>query len=98
MTSDTSIMFGIISFFVLMGAILPFVNVAFGADASGLNVDQLQTQVGQEPPGFFTVASSVLLMFFWTFGSLPFLVDIIFVPLRIILGVIVIRIGLGVVN
>jgi len=85
---DTSILITIVIIFVFLGALLPFVHAAFGQPETDLNVGNIPFQSGDE----FTedditvtgVIGSIFLMFFWTFGAIPALLDLlVFVPLRI---------------
>lgn len=46
---------------------------------------------GAKTISFFDVFFSVVGMFFWTFGALPFWIDIFFVFIRIILALIIAR-------
>ncbi|KKN07612.1 hypothetical protein LCGC14_1065190 [marine sediment metagenome] len=94
--NDISIATGIILVFVLLGVLLPFVNDAFDVEGSDINTQSLETNVGEEIEninsiGAFTVLLSVLKMFFWTFGDLPFWLDAIFLVFRIMLALIIAR-------
>ena len=94
--NDISIATGIILVFVLLGVLLPFVNEAFGVDGTNLNTQSIETNVGIEVENIsginaFTVLLSVLKMFFWTFGDLPFWLDGVFTVFRIMLALIIAR-------
>lgn len=88
---------GIISVFVIVGIALPFVNESFeGTQEFNANTQGLQDQIGQDVNdvssiSIFTVLLSVLSMFFWSFGALPFWLDGFFVILRIILVITIAR-------
>ncbi len=98
--NDISIASGIITVFILLGVFLPFINSSLSVQSPSVNTTSIQTNVGQDVAnidGSFTTVSglkiivSVLKMFFWTFGDLPFWLDAIFVILRIILVLILIK-------
>lgn len=96
MVNDISIATGIITLFVLLGLALPFINSSFNETVTTNNVTTLENQIGEDinnttSINAFTVLFSVLKMFFWTFGALPFWLDGIFVILRIILALIIAR-------
>ena len=95
--TDTSIMLTIIIIFVFLGAILPFVNAAFNQGATNLNTKGVEFAAGQNLEetsgvGILDVIISIFTMFFWTFGNVPVIMDlIVFVPIRIIFLVILYR-------
>jgi hypothetical protein len=97
MVNDVSIIAGIITVFVLIGVILPYVQAEFGQSVTSVDVAGLAGDVGskgQESSAvtFWDVLLSIFSMFFWTFGNLPFWLDLcFFLPIRIILGFIVAR-------
>lgn len=104
MTSDTYIMTGIISSFIILGVVLPFINAEFGSTDVDLNVDGLTTNTGQSSTeGGLTQATttgisvllSVLLMFFWTFGAVPFWLEAILLIMRIVLVITIFRTARG---
>ena len=100
--SDTAIISTIFIIFVFLGTLLPFINEAFGQDESTLNVAKVQFETGQNIKGqdtinFGTVVVSILSMFFWTFGSIPQILDLLlFVPLRLIFAVLLFKLARGV--
>lgn len=96
--NDISIIAGIVSVFVILGAMMPFVHQDFnsGQTTGSVSNDALQDnsyQLAQTTSSLsmWTVIKSVLLMFFWTFGQLPFWIDNIFVIFRVMLILIVAR-------
>ena len=97
MVNDISIIAVIITVFVLLGVLLPFINNDLtGVAGSNLSATGLQDNVGEEVENVstisaFSVALSILKMFFWTFGTLPFWLDAIFVIFRILLAFIIAR-------
>ena len=103
--SDTGILFGIIIFFVLLGAVLPFIN-EFNPQGSPFSETNLTTGFNGEDlaPADYNVitavvkiSGSIISMFFWTFGAIPFYIDlIIFIPIRFLLWYLVVRLIRGV--
>jgi len=94
--NDISIATGIILVFVLLGLVLPFVNEAFDVSGTNLNTGSIEENVGQEVENVSTISAfrvllSVLKMFFWTFGDLPFWLDGAFIVLRVMLAFIIAR-------
>jgi len=92
--NDITIIMTIVTIFVLVGTILPFVNSDFSQTSTGTyDVDGFERDIGQEldSEGIedvddvspVKVILSVLSMFFWTFGALPFWLDLIFLIMRI---------------
>lgn len=100
--SDTAILLTIITVFVFLGAILPFINEAFGQDGTSLNTAGIEFATGQgfddeNEVSIGKIAVSIFTMFFWTFGSIPALLDLLlFVPLRIIFVVLLFKLIRGV--
>ena len=82
---------GIIIFFILLGGFLPYVNEGLNARAVSFNTDDIENTISADIQSTtsinaFNIILSIFSMFFWTFGSLPFWLDLlIFTPLRIIL-------------
>lgn len=96
MVNDISIAWGIITVFILLGVLLPFVNEAYDTSSGIINTENLETAVGENVENAsaitaFTILFSVLKMFFWTFGDLYFWLDAIFVIFRIMLALIIAR-------
>ena len=113
MANDITIISGIISIFIVIGVLLPFVNDAFSVQDSVSSVDQFESRIGDDVKNvrnnesvtgilgtfsagaqgvsFLKIFFSVALMFFWTFGALPFWIDMIFLILRTILVLIIAR-------
>ena len=94
--NDISIATGIILVFVLLGLLLPFVNESFGETGTNLDPESVETNVGQDIENVsaisaFKVLLSVLKMFFWTFGDLPFWLDGVFIVFRLQLAFIIAR-------
>lgn len=93
--NDVAMIMTIVSVFVLIGIILPFVNGAFEqTDQGSYDVDGLQRDAGQTSfgiTGLLQILGSVFSMFFWTFGQLPVFIDVIFVLFRIELAILILR-------
>jgi hypothetical protein len=93
--NDISIATGIIIVFIALGIILPYVNTSFGVASSTQNIRGFQTNIGSQSGsiiGLGTIFLSILGMFFWTFGALPWFIDfILFLPMRIMLVMIIVR-------
>ncbi len=95
MVTDTVAFVSITTIFVLLGVMLPFINDTFGSTIGNTDVEGFKDDLGQAADNpldaFFTVTTSVLKMFFWTFGALPFWIDAFFTMFRIILFVIIVK-------
>ena len=94
--SDTTIMLGFLFFFVLLGVILPFANAAFFQSDNTVNADGVEFAAGEnvstDSVGILDIIISIFTIFFWTFGAIPVIIDLIlFVPLRIIFVVLLYR-------
>lgn len=94
--SYISIVFLVVIIFVFTGTLLPYVNDAVDQEQTGFSADNIIDDIDENDADFsgFTgttnawrIIVSVFSMFFWTFGSLPFWLDMCFVPLRIVLAV-----------
>lgn len=92
--NDIGIIVGIMTVFIATGLILPFINDELdGNQEFTADIEGLKTQVGQDSNDLkftsginaFSVFTSIISMFFWSFGALPFWLDSIFVILRITL-------------
>ena len=97
--NDITILYGIITFLLILGFVTPFINDTFGTSHPGYNKDFLESTVGEEDFKVVTKTSlqiwrilvSMGTMFFWTFGGLPAWMDILmFVP-RLTLVLIIAR-------
>ena len=96
MANDMSIAYGIILFFFLVGAITPFMNASFSDlsipenQPTGItdDIDEDDLTISKA----YEVIKSIFKMFFWTFGDLPIWIEwTVFMPLRILLGLIIAR-------
>lgn len=99
--SDTDILTGIVIFFVTLGVLLPFIHEAFDETISNVNTEGVEFASGQglstDNVGLLDIAVSIFTMFFWTFGSIPIVIDLIlFVPIRIIFAILLFKLIRGV--
>ena len=97
MGSDVLYITVIFSFFLLLGATLPYINQAFDQNADTYNADtdsitgEIQTSLENDDVSGWTVLLSMTKIFFFTFGDIPVLLDLIlFIP-RTIFAVLVYR-------
>ncbi len=97
MVNDITIIGGIIFIFIIIGAVLPFINEEFGEPESLVNVNVVTDTIGAQEDTLgdlatgFTVLKSIFLMFFWSF-QVPLIIElVIFMPLRILLLLILVR-------
>lgn len=99
MDSEVKALYIIVTLFVVLGVLLPYIQAAFGEDQTNNDVSTLTSIDADDATssvGLFTVLGSVFSMFFWTFGSLPIWLDaFLFIPLRVILLYVVIRLARG---
>lgn len=87
----------ILFIFVGIGIVIPFVNEEFNETSPEFDINNPANELIGE--GFTDASSigagdiikSIGKMFFWTFGDLPFWLDAIFIVLRIILLMILIK-------
>jgi hypothetical protein len=90
--SDIFLITVLVIIFVSVGVILPY----FRADLEGRNdnyIGSFESDINSEAGSItgIEVVFSVGKMFFWTFGDLPFVLDMVFLVLRILLLVLVYR-------
>lgn len=91
----------LIILFIVVGGLLPFVQSAFEVDVVTQNLEGIEDDIG-EGAGTTNVITlgrvlaSVTKMFFWTFGDLPFWLDLFFLLLRILLVVTLIMTFVGI--
>ena len=95
--NDVSIIAVILFIFIGTAIFIVFIDSEFGTTSSKFDIDNVQDEFIDET---FTdtsdistgnILKSIGKMFFWTFGDLPFWLDMIFVVIRIILLFILIR-------
>ena len=92
MANDMIIILVISVIFIGLGSVLPFIQEDLDiSPVVTTDTEEFVQDIGEEADSavsltIFTVLFSVLKMFFFTFGDLPFLIDVfIFIPLRLIL-------------
>lgn len=103
--SDTVMFLTIICVFVVIGGLLPYIQTGLGQSSTDLNIMGLKQDLGQAvdgditvlnaTPTGFAVMTSILKMFFWSFGSLPFWLDLIFLIPRMMLVLLFVRLLRG---
>lgn len=88
MANTDFLLYTIITIFVILGVILPYIESDLSDETNEFDVDGIANDLNDESPSAVTIVSlitSVFSMFFWTFGTLPLWLDLIlFSPLRII--------------
>ncbi len=99
--SDTIVIYTIIIAFVALGAILPFINEAFNQQDIDFNAQNVEFQGGQNlfsnTVTVLGVITSVVTMFFWTFGAIPAIIDlVVFTPIRIMFAILLYKLILRV--
>ena len=93
--SDMTVLYGIIILFFVMGIVTPFINDDFGTgtsspDVEGFGDSMLEEASGATSTSIWEILLSVLSMFFWTFGAIPTVIDlVVLMPVRII-GILII--------
>ena len=97
MVNDVKIAGTIAFTFIMLGLLLPFVNDAFNSTATNFNTDGLQTgSINEDFEDTTSVSAgdvfkSIIKMFFWTFGDLPFWLDAVFLVFRLMLLMILVK-------
>jgi len=93
--NDVSILTIILFIFIGLGILLPFVNTGFNNDVTNYNTEGLDnsfdSDTGETSITSIALLSSILKMFFWTFGDLPFWLDGFFIILRLIFWILLYR-------
>lgn len=94
--NDSVLLMTVVVIFLILGFVLPYVNTAFGQPTTDINTEGLITDTGNElstsEVSIFTVFTSIITVFFWTFGQVPVWVDIlIFTPMRVLLALLIYR-------
>jgi hypothetical protein len=96
--NDISIATGIIGFFIVVAVITPFIYAEFGLTGSDNNSDALTNEINANADnivGFGDVLLSLVTIWFWQFtvGGFwsSFVVNLVLMPFRIALLIIIIR-------
>ena len=89
MANDVTIILTIMVIFIGLGTIMPFIEESLEVTpTTTVDTEGYYQEVAGEAGGagvsIFTVLLSILKMFTWTFGSVPLLIDALFLtPIRI---------------
>lgn len=96
--SDTHIAIGIFSVFLALAVIIPFVNEGFNQTGTNINTGSLESTIGQEDKGVgaLDIFASIFKMFFWSFGTFHWVIELILSIFRLTLAWLIIRIIRGV--
>ena len=99
--SDMDILATIVIFFITLGTVMPFIHASFDETETNVNTKGVEFAAGQDLAAsnvsILGVVLSIFTMFFWTFGNIPVILDLIlFVPLRIIFIVLLYKLIRGV--
>lgn len=92
--TDIGILTTILFIFVGLGLILPFIHAGLDSDETNIDTDGIESAVSQDVT-ILGIIGSVAGMFFWTFGSLPIIIDGFFVVIRIVFYVILFKVIRG---
>lgn len=97
--NDVTILGVLLTMFILLGALTPFISQEFGQSSNIIDIDKKSKDIQEEfidisesdTISGLNVITSIGKIFFWTFGDLPYLLDILlFIP-RIILVILTYR-------
>ena len=100
--SRVAYIFMVSSIFVVLGILLPILNTAFYGNSgdSDTNLESVWSTLETPPGGFDNIITgavnigklflSVLSMFFWSFGTIPWYIDTFLLLLRIPLWYIIV--------
>jgi len=102
MVNDISIATFILGFMIVLATVLPFVQTDFNQTVVTNDIDRLTEDINRnnfsESGGIFTSApsgweifKSFFLVFFWSFGALPLLIEIPLLLMKIVLVLIIAR-------
>lgn len=85
---DVIVMITFAAIFMLLGLVMPFINDGLSQVGGGeYDLDTLESELGTEAQdsdiNVATVIFSIIKMFFWTFGALPFFLDGVFLIFRV---------------
>lgn len=84
MTDNNIILYTLMTIFVVVGIVTPFVTNEFTDTTTDVDIEGFRDELGQNDPGSIAVILSMVSMFFWTFGALPLFLDMFFLILRVI--------------
>ncbi len=88
--SDIKIIGSYLTFFILLGLLLPIINSGFDTEYSGVSgITELEDDIGSESSNnqlsIWRVMFSLISVFFWSFGELPIIANIFLLIPRILL-------------
>lgn len=89
--ADMKILMWAAAFFVLLGAVVPYINSEFGSDYSGNELDDPSGEGVEASSALFTSLLNVLTFAFWTFGLPSWFNLMILLPIRVVLIILGIR-------
>ena len=96
--NDAVIIFGICTFFVALGTLLPLVNEGFGgSDVTSTDAEEFKDDIGEVAAdsgslSFWDVLVAIAGMFSWTFGAIWWPIEVLLlVPLRVVLYFVIAR-------
>ena len=96
--SDTAMLWTILIIFIGLGAVLPFINAAFNQNVTTQESELVKNsasgnlEAATQSVSILSVILSIFTIFFWTFGQIPAVLDlVIFIPMRIIFLVLLYR-------
>ena len=84
MGNDTTIFIIIVAFFIIMGAVAPFISSVFNVttETHGFTITNDDSWITST----IKLIGSIFTMFFWSFGTFPLWFDITFMEILRILG------------
>lgn len=86
--SNTAIIFSIVLLLISMGVFIPLIQKDFHVQINDPSEEDLLEGISSDDISALDIFFSILGMFTWSFGQLPFWLELcIFLPLRIILVV-----------
>ena len=92
---DVIIIVTFASMFILLGVLMPFVQEGLNEPINSYDTDALEGEMLDDAQGgdisLGTLIVSVIKMFTWTFGDLPFILDAVFTIFRFAFFVAIVR-------
>ena len=86
--SDTTIIYGMVFFFIFLGLVMPFIDQAFSREVTNYDLQGIEDTAGQNitsnPITIGEIILSIFLMFFWDFNTPLVIQLLILLPLRIV--------------
>jgi len=80
--SDMHLIAGFLTFFILLGLSLPVINSGFDTDYNGVSDinafgEELEDNANNSQLSIWRVLGSLISVFFWSFGELPVLANVL---------------------